>query len=85
MTWFWVITNCKMVLLLVLLDISREFERLQHAATVLGLPNPNSINWTLVVSSTSDSAANQKRIDLSRSAEKMMSRDLDQQLLRLLI
>lgn len=44
-------------------DISREFERLRHAATVLGLPNPNSINWTLVVSSTSDSAATQKRIN----------------------
>ena len=44
-------------------DISREFERLRHTATVLGLPNPNSINWTLVVSSTSDSAATQKRIN----------------------
>ena len=44
-------------------DISREFEKLRHAATVLGLPNPNSINWTLVVSSTSDSAATQKRIN----------------------
>ena len=44
-------------------DISREFEKLWHAATVLGLPNPNSINWTLVVSSTSDSAATQKRIN----------------------
>ena len=44
-------------------DISREFERLRHAARMLGLPNPNSINWTLVVSSTSDSAATQKRIN----------------------
>ena len=43
--------------------ISREFEKLRHAATVLGLPNPNSINWTLVVSSTSDFAATQKRIN----------------------
>ena len=41
-------------------DISREFEKLHHIATILGLPNPNSINWTLVVSSTSDSAATQK-------------------------
>lgn len=40
--------------------ISREFERLRHAAIVLGLPNLNSIKWTLVVSSTSDSAATQK-------------------------
>ena len=37
-------------------DISREFEKLR-------LPNPNSINWTLVVSSTSNSAATQKRIN----------------------
>ena len=44
-------------------DISRELERLRHAATVLGLPNPNSINWTLVVSFTSDSAATQKCIN----------------------
>ena len=34
-----------------------------QVATVLGLPNPNSINWTLVVSSTSDSAATQKCIN----------------------
>ncbi len=44
-------------------DISREFEKLRKAANLLGLPNPNSINWTLVVSSTSDSAATQKRIN----------------------
>lgn len=44
-------------------DISREFEKLRHAASMLGLPNPNSINWTLVVSSTSDSAATQKRVN----------------------
>ena len=50
-------------------DISIEFERLRHTATVLGLPNPNSMNWTRVVSSTSDSAATQKRIN-RRSAEK---------------
>lgn len=44
-------------------DISREFEKLRHAANVLKLPNPNSINWTLVVSSSSDSAATQKRVN----------------------
>lgn len=41
-------------------DISRELERVCKAATLLGLTNANSINWTLVVSSTSDSAATQK-------------------------
>ena len=44
-------------------DISREFEKLRAAAQALGLPNPNSINWTLVVSSSSDSAATQKRVN----------------------
>ena len=41
-------------------DISREFKKLRHAASMLGLPNPN---LTLVVSSTSDSAATQKCIN----------------------
>ena len=29
-------------------DISREFEQLRRVAEMLGLPNPNAINWTLV-------------------------------------
>ena len=41
-------------------DISREFERLRQVAEMLGLPNARSINWTLVKSSTSDSASTQK-------------------------
>ena len=41
-------------------DISREFEKLRRVAEILGLPNPSSINWTLVKSSTSDSASTQK-------------------------
>ena len=44
-------------------DISREFEKLRFAASMLGLPNPNSINWTLIVLSTTDSAATQKRMN----------------------
>ena len=44
-------------------DISREFEKLRKVAETLGLPNPNSINWTLVVSSSSDSASTQKRVN----------------------
>ena len=43
-------------------DISKEFEKLRKIAQILDLPNPNSINWTLVISSMSDSAATQKRI-----------------------
>jgi len=41
-------------------DISSELEKLRKAANALGLPNANSINWTLVVSSSADSAATQK-------------------------
>ena len=41
-------------------DISREFEKLRRIAEVLGLSNAKSINWTLVKSSTSDSASTQK-------------------------
>ena len=44
-------------------DISKEFENLRRAAQMLGLRNPNSINWTLVVSSSSDSASTQKRVN----------------------
>ena len=44
-------------------DMTREFQKLRRVAEMLGLPNANSINWTLVVSSTSDSAATQKRFN----------------------
>ena len=41
-------------------DISKEFEKLRKVARVIGLENADSINWTLVKSSSSDSAATQK-------------------------
>ena len=44
-------------------DISRECEKLRKTTKILSLPNPDSINWTLVVSSTSDSASIQKRLN----------------------
>ena len=44
-------------------DISREFEKLRLVAEMLDLPNAQSINWTLVQSSTSDSAATQKHMN----------------------
>ena len=44
-------------------DISREFEKLRKIAHTLRLPNADSINWTLVVASTSDSASTQKQIN----------------------
>ena len=47
----------------VIADVSRELEKLRKTAYALGMPNPNSINWTLLVASTSDSASTQKRIN----------------------
>ena len=47
----------------VVADISGELEKLRTAAQTLGLPNANSINWTVIVSSSSDSAATQKRLN----------------------
>ena len=44
-------------------DISKELEKLRTTAKLLGLPNANSINWTMLVSSTSDSASTQKRLN----------------------
>ncbi len=44
-------------------DVSRELEKLRSMAHVLNLPNPDTINWTLIVASTSDSAATQKKFN----------------------
>ncbi len=44
-------------------DISRELDKLRDIARVLNLSNPERINWTLFSSSTSDSAASQKRFN----------------------
>jgi hypothetical protein len=44
-------------------DISTELEHLRNTARDLGLPNADSINWSLIVSTTSDSAATQKKFN----------------------
>ncbi len=44
-------------------DVSMELEKLRTTARILGLPNPDSINWTLITTSTSDSASTQKRLN----------------------
>ena len=44
-------------------DISEELEKLRTTAKFSGLPNADSINWTMLVSSTSDSASTQKRMN----------------------
>lgn len=43
--------------------ISRELDKLKDIARTLNLSNPERINWTLFSSSTSDSAASQKRFN----------------------
>ena len=44
-------------------DVSKELTKLREMAHSLGLPNADAINWSLVSSSTSDSAATQKRFN----------------------
>ena len=44
-------------------DISAELKKLREIAHSLKIPNADKINWTLIVSSTSDSAATQKRFN----------------------
>lgn len=45
-------------------DVSKELEKLRNTAHILGLPNPDSINWTIIATSTSDSAATQKHFNV---------------------
>ena len=47
----------------VIRDISKQLHSLRETAKTLNLPNANHINWTLVASSTSDSASSQKRLN----------------------
>ena len=47
----------------ILTDISREFQKLREIAHELNLPYADKINWTLVSSSTSDSASTQKKFN----------------------
>ena len=44
-------------------DISKELQKLREVAHALNLPDADKINWTLIVSSTSDSASTQKRFN----------------------
>ena len=55
-------------------NISKELERLRKIAQEIGLENANSINWSLVVSSTSDCAATQKKFN--RVAQMRKNEDL---------
>ena len=44
-------------------DISQELQKLRDTAHALRLPNADKINWTLIASSSSDSASTQKRFN----------------------
>ena len=44
-------------------DISRELEILRDVAHALNMPSADILNWTLIVSSSSDSASTQKRFN----------------------
>ena len=44
-------------------DVSRELQKLRDVAHALRLPNADKINWTLIRSSSSDSASTQKRFN----------------------
>ena len=44
-------------------DVSKELCKLRDMAQSLGLPNADANNWSLIQSSTSDSAATQKRFN----------------------
>ena len=48
----------------IIADISRELQTLRDTAHALGMQNPNSINWTMIVSSSSHSAATQKKMNM---------------------
>ncbi len=54
-------------------DVSRELQKLREIACALRLPNSASINWTMISSSSSDSAATQKKfnklVEQQREAE----------------
>ena len=56
-------------------DISTELEHLRNIAIALGLPNAHSINWSLVASSTSDSAATQKKFN--EIAQQRKKKDME--------
>ena len=43
--------------------VSKELQKLREMARDLGLPNSESINWTLISCSTSDSASSQKKFN----------------------
>ena len=54
-------------------ELDRQLARLREMASELDIPNANSINWTLIVSSTSDGASTQTKFN--RLLEELRVRD----------
>ena len=44
-------------------DLARELDKLRKTAHTLGIPNADTINWSMIESSTSDFAATQKHFN----------------------
>ena len=57
-------------------ELDRQLTRLRHLAQELEIPNAKSINWTLIVSSTSDGAATQTKFN--KLLEELRARDEQQ-------
>lgn len=56
-------------------DLSQELQKLRDVAHALKLPNADKINWTLIQSSSSDSASTQKKFN--RLIEEKRGEDLE--------
>lgn len=60
-------------------DISKELQKLRETAEALNLPHARQINWTLLTSSTSDSASAQKKLNkLIEQKKKQIIKHLGQ-------
>ena len=57
-------------------ELDRQLTRLRNLAQELEIPNAKSINWTLIVSSTSDGAATQTKFN--KLLEELRARDEQQ-------
>ena len=57
-------------------ELDKQLTELRNIAKELEIPNANSINWTLIVSSTSDGASTQTK--LNRLLQELRARDHEQ-------
>ena len=57
-------------------ELDKQLSKLRQTANELQIPNANSINWTLILSSTSDGAATQTKFN--RLLQELRNRDENQ-------